>query len=209
MLHLIETGEIESQPPRSVGKVGWREAGTIELHDFIATVSVSTGSGKDRPIGIAADIGSLPTRLGIVVKTLGNVFIRGFSIKHRLHGGNGQGLFNVAPIVFLCFVGDWVILVSHALVVAAMPTLEHVEVYPLGFGEEQRRASASAGMESHQMPWVNGAYGACQSLPHLSLDSPLYVASDYPNDVGAILVTIGQEGSILHSLFLGHLSALY
>ena len=51
-------------------------------------------------------------------------------------------------------------------------------------------------MIRHQMVVVDALDGVCQRLPHLGMNVALYVATHHPDDVGRVLVSVGQETAV-------------
>ena len=130
------------------------------------------------------------------MQSLRYVFVRRLAVEHRLERLVLPCRVYVHPVVFLRAVGNGVILVSHALPVAPVAALEHVEVEPPAVVEPPGRGVAAAGVEGHQVVAVCRLYGGGQRVPHLRAYVALYVAAHYPHYVGLVLVARGQETAV-------------
>ena len=51
-------------------------------------------------------------------------------------------------------------------------------------------------MIGHQVAVVNALDSGGQRLPYLGVDVALYVATHHPDDVGRVLVSVGQETAV-------------
>ena len=93
---------------------------------------MAAAAGKHAPVGVAAHVGRLPEAFCRIVEALGYSLVDGLVVDDWLQGLVGPGGVDVHPVVFLRIVGDGIVLVAHALAVAAVPALKGVEVYPRG-----------------------------------------------------------------------------
>ena len=133
MLHLVESRVVECHIPRLLGSITsitGRIAWLQHLHDGIMTIGMTAGTGKDTPIGIAANIIILPALLVRIVQSLRNILVAWFGIEHRLDRFVCPGRIHIHPVVFLGIVRDRIILVAHTLTILAVTTLEGMEIEP-------------------------------------------------------------------------------
>ena len=64
-------------------------------------------------------------------------------------------------------------------------------------------------MIGHQMVLVYRLDGGSQRLPNFRFDVALNVATHKPDDVGLVLVAVGQERALLHSILHTQQSCLH
>ena len=172
-------------------------------------VGVAAGTGEDTPIGIAPYVGSLPSSLAGVVESYGNILIAGLSVDDGLYWLVRPCGVYIHPVVLLRAVGDGIEGVAHALAVATVSALEHVEVYPWSLAPPPCRRVASTGVIGHEVVVVNGFDGSCQRVPYFRMDIAFYVATHYPYDVRLVLVTVRKELPVGLCLSLVDVSVLY
>ena len=202
-LHLLEAGVVEGLVPGlHVAGIAIARgiAGLQHLHDGIMAVGVAATAGKHAPIGITPHVAGLPVGFGLVVQSHGDILVGGLGIEHGFDGFVGPRGVDIHPIVLLGIVGDGVVGIAHALAVSAVTALEGVEIHPGGLAPPFGRGIATSGVIGHQVVMVDGLDTGGEGIPYLGLDVALDVAAHEPDDVGLVLVTVGEEGAVFFGL---------
>ena len=163
------------------------------------SVGVSTTACKHTPVGITTHIIILPAWLVGVVESHRDILVTGFCIQHRLDGVVLPGGVYIHPVVFLRIVRNRIVDITHTLSITTMSALEGVEIHPWGFAPPFGRGVTSTRMIGHDMILVNRLDSGSQCFPNFGLDVALNIATHKPDDVGLVLITVGQERSV----FLG------
>ena len=163
-------------------------------------VGVAATAGKHAPIGITPHVAGLPVGFGLVVQSHGDILVGGLGIEHGFDGFVGPGGVDIHPVVLLGIVGDGVVGIAHALAVSAVTALEGVEIHPGGLAPPFGRGIATSGVIGHQVVMVDGLDTGGEGIPYLGLDVALDVAAHEPDDVGLVLVTVGEEGAVFPGL---------
>ena len=140
-------------------------------------------------------------RFVFVVQAHGDIFVRGFCIEHGFDGLIGPGGVDVHPVVFLRIVWDGIVGITHSLTIFAMAALKGMKVYPRCLAPPFGRSVATTRVISNQMVLVDGLDAGGEGVPNLGFDIALNVATHEPDDIGLVLITAGEEGTI----FLGFL----
>ena len=173
------------------------------------SIRMSEGTCEHRPIGIAAHVGSLPAGFVLIVKTHRDILIRRFSIDHRFDWTIGPCRVHIHPVVLFGIIRDWIVFVTHPLTILAVSALEHMEIHPRRLCPPLGRSVSPTRMIGHQVVLVDSLDGSGQGIPLSRVDIALDVTTHDPDDIGLILIAVGQESTIELRLFHVHQSCLH
>ena len=212
MLHLVESRIVERHIPRLLGSITsitGRIARLQHLHDGIMTIGMAAGTGKDTPVGIAANVIILPALLVRIVQALRNILVARFGIEHRFDRLVCPGRIHIHPVVLLGIVRDRIILITHTLTILAMTTLEGMEIEPFRLAPPFGRSISATRMIGHEMIVIDALDAGSERLPHLWVDITLDIATHHPDDIRRILIAVGKELSVCLSLLCIDILCLY
>ena len=165
------------------------------------SISVTTTTGKNAPIGITSDIIIFPSSLIGIMQSYRNVLVGGFCIKHRLYGFVCPCRIYIHPIILFCVIRNRIVSIAHTLSVTSVPTLEHVKIEPCSLAPPSCRSVSSTWMIGHQVVLIDCFNRCGESLPYLWSDISLYISTHDPDNVWLVFITVGKKCTIPFSIF--------